>query len=87
MKEKAKKWLKDNWFKLSIISTILIVIAILSFWYLYRPMNIKNECAIYAKKQACGTDGLCLREKYESLFTKCLSTDGWFAEHPIPSKY
>jgi hypothetical protein len=82
-----KKFIKENWFKLSIIITILIIITGLFFWYGYRPTHIKKVCATYAKEQACGTDGLCDREKYEFRFTKCLNEDGWPATHPIPSKY
>lgn len=82
-----KKFMKENWFKLSIIITILIIIAGLFFWYGYRPTHIKKECANYAQEQACGTDGFCIKNKYESIFIQCLEAEGWFAEHPIPSKY
>lgn len=40
-----KKFIKENWFKLSIIITVLIIVTGLFFWYEYRPYKAKKDCA------------------------------------------
>lgn len=38
------KWLKQNWFKLSIIIMILIIIGGIFRWFQWRPVEIRKEC-------------------------------------------
>ena len=39
-----KKFIKENWFKLTIIFIIVIITSGLFYWYEYRPSEIKKEC-------------------------------------------
>ena len=38
-------WLKENWFKVGLLSILVISIASAFYWYSYRPVQIRKECA------------------------------------------
>ena len=48
MKEKTKNCLKQNWFKISLLIIIIIVISGAFYWYEWRPTKIKERCSTEA---------------------------------------
>lgn len=38
------KWIKQNWFKLSIIVVALLIFGSLFYWYELRPSKIRKMC-------------------------------------------
>jgi len=44
VKEKAKIFLQQNWFKVSFLLILVIVIGGFFYWFQWRPTQIKKEC-------------------------------------------
>jgi len=40
-----KKFIKENWLKLSIFFILIIIAYSIFYWYEWRPTQIKKECA------------------------------------------
>jgi len=45
MDQKTKSFLKENWFRISILSLIILLIGGSFYWYGIRPAKIKSNCA------------------------------------------
>jgi len=54
MKEKIKNWLKENWFKVGLITILVISIAGAFYWFEYRPTKIKERCSADAHFDTAG---------------------------------
>lgn len=44
MKEKIKIWFQDNWFKIGLLSFLVISIGSAFYWYEWRPSQIRIKC-------------------------------------------
>lgn len=59
-----KQFIKDNWFKLSVLVIIIISICAWFYWYGLRPAQIKHDCS-WVKKHA-GEWLEMTQEKYDA---------------------
>ena len=41
-------WLKENWFKISLLIIVIVTITYGFYWYEYRPTKIKGQCSAEA---------------------------------------
>lgn len=44
MKEKIKNWLKNNWFKITIIALLFVVLVCCIYFVWIRPIMAKRDC-------------------------------------------
>ena len=72
-----KNWVKNNWFKISLLVIIIIIIGGAFYWFQLRPTKIRNYCNQWALDKA-GIPG----EKrynigqYNDYFDRCLREQG-----------
>lgn len=48
MKEKIKMFLRKNWFKVGLLTIILLFSVVFFYLYEWRPSQIRKECSIQA---------------------------------------
>lgn len=54
MKEKIKKFVAENWFKLGLLVILVISIASAFYWFEWRPTQIKQRCSAEARFDRSG---------------------------------
>jgi len=65
-----KKFIKENWLKVVIIFTVIIITAGLFYWYEWRPNEIRKNCANETKKS------VILSKLHDNLYNQCLRENG-----------
>lgn len=77
-----KKWLKENWFKLSVLVLITVFGLVTIYWSQIRPSNIRKQCeklaVDYATEQApsWADEGSYEINDYETAYRVCLRQKG-----------
>jgi hypothetical protein len=73
-------FIKDNWFKISLLMIIIVSTCVVFYWYSYRPTQIIKMCA--EKKEQCAGFGIANLGKYcskiekEIIYNDCLKKNG-----------
>ena len=70
-----KNFLKENWFKISIIVVILIVIGGVFYWFEWRPSQIRKNC-IKQYPNAFYDGGGLISKTDEAGHKRCLAEHG-----------
>ena len=73
-----KKFIKENWFKMSIVFITIIILTGLFYWYEYRPSEIKKDCHNIASASiGKGIEAFSFGQNlYEGRYQKCLRENG-----------
>ena len=70
-----KNWLKENWFRVSILVIVIIILVPVFYWYEWKPKQIREECnrkALEIVIKASNTEP----ESYELAYKSCLRSKG-----------
>jgi hypothetical protein len=73
-------WLKQNWFKISLLIILVISIAAIFYWYLLRPSIIRKDCYNQAtvSEENMNNPNPFLQGKldYDTYYERCLEKNG-----------
>lgn len=68
-----KNWLKENWFKVGLLTILVISVAAAFYWYEWRPTQIRKECSkVCTGVSSLGGIGGNCRTNYQT----CLQKNG-----------
>ncbi len=73
MKEKIKDFIKENWFKVSLLLIVILFLSGAFYWYEWKPAGIRKSCQIWLEKQSL--EDLSV-EKIDLLYKFCLQEKG-----------
>lgn len=83
-----KSWLKENWFRIGLLTILAISVAGAFYWYGIRPSIIKKDCYNNAKEKAIekqggstalgrlANDGKFTKDDYDTYYRWCLEKYG-----------
>lgn len=86
-----RDWLKENWFKVSLLTILTIFVIGAFYWFQWRPMQIRGKCMDVAhqgidlyNQQKSGFDvnkfaaeqGYLSGEKIDELYFNCIRANG-----------
>jgi hypothetical protein len=75
-----KKFMKENWFKIGLLSILVIFIAGAFYWYGYRPRQIERVCENEAEQtsaiEAYTMNGQSAEMGYNFFIERCLRENG-----------
>ena len=71
-------WLKENWFKLVLTVSVVVVLGLVFYWYEFRTAQAKKECTKKATEAVRGNDysidtGV---KAYDFVYENCLRQKG-----------
>ena len=75
-----KNWLEENWFRIALLTTLIVSLISAFYWHDLRPSNIKKDCSGVAKEKAlekAGPDAKKFtKDDYDTYYKWCLEQNG-----------
>lgn len=73
--ERAKNWLKENWFKTGLLTILIVFVVSAFYWYSWRPTQIKQRCSAEARLDGFAALGRS-RVEINAYYQDCLMRFG-----------